>query len=146
MSTDPRSTDPQTDPLRPRCVVVAYSADDYGRAAVEYAEAVARGAGSRLVVVNATKGDSLVDNRYAHEDEVVALLDRLRAEGLDVEVQRDVVPDVAEAVVVAAEAARADLVVVGIRPRSPVGKALMGSVSQRVILDAHCPVVAVKPA
>ena len=46
----------------------------------------------------------------------------------------------------AAEAARADLVVVGIRPRSPVGKALMGSVSQRVILDAHCPVVAVKPA
>ncbi|HET9861779.1 MAG TPA: universal stress protein [Nocardioidaceae bacterium] len=136
---------PQPSPLQPRCVVVAYSADEFGRAAIAYAEAVARGAGSRLVVVNATRGESLVDQRFAHEDEVVALLDRLRAEGLEVEVQREVVPDVAEAVVVAADAARADLVVVGIRRRSPVGKALMGSVAQRVILDAHCPVVAVKP-
>ena len=135
-----------TDPLKPRCVVVAYSADEYGRAAIAHAEAVARSAGSRLVVVNATRGESLVDTRFAHEDEVVAMLDRLRAEGIEVEVQREVVPDVAEAVVVAAEAAGADLVVVGVRHRSPVGKALMGSVAQRVILDAHCPVLSVKPA
>ncbi len=38
-----------------------------------------------------------------------------------------------------------DLLVIGLRRRSPVGKLVMGSVSQRVLLDAQCPVTAVKP-
>lgn len=132
-------------PLEPGCVVVAYSADDYGRAALRYAEAVASGAGARLVVVNATRGDSLVDARFAHDDEIAALRERLGGAGLDVDVRHDIVPDVAEAVVSAADEVGADLLVVGVRRRTPVGKLLLGSVAQRVILDAHCPVVAVKP-
>jgi nucleotide-binding universal stress UspA family protein len=131
--------------MQPSCVVAAYSADDYGRAAVEHGEAIARTSGARLVVVNATRGDSLVDARYAHEDEIAALRDRLVADGLDVDIRRDVVPDVAEAVLEAAEACSADVIVVGVRHRTPVGKLLLGSVAQRVILDAPCPVLAVKP-
>jgi nucleotide-binding universal stress UspA family protein len=38
-----------------------------------------------------------------------------------------------------------DLVVVGLKRRSPVGKLVMGSMSQKVLLDAQCPVTAVKP-
>ena len=38
------------------------------------------------------------------------------------------------------------MIVVGVRHRTPVGKLLLGSVAQRVILDAPCPVLAVKPA
>lgn len=135
-----------SNPLQPRCIVAAFSADEYGRAAVINGETLARATGARLVVVNVTRGESLVDARYAHEDEVTAMLDRMRAEGLDVEVHREVVPDVAEAVLEAAAQAQADLIIVGVRRRSPVGKLLLGSIAQRVILEAACPVLAVKPA
>ncbi|NNH24611.1 universal stress protein [Pseudokineococcus marinus] len=57
--------------------------------------------------------------RPEHQEPVDALLDAVVAEG-------------------------ADLVVVGTRRRSPVGKFLLGSTAQRVILGAEAPVLVVK--
>jgi len=126
-------------------VVVAYSPDIYGQAALEYGATEASRRGEKLIVVNDTKGDAYVDKRLAAEKEIDAL--RAELERLDVltEVRQDVVPDVAEAVLQVSAESDATLIVVGVRPRTPVGKLLLGSVAQRIILDATCPVLAVKP-
>ncbi|GAA4811009.1 universal stress protein [Nocardioides caeni] len=127
-------------------IVVAYSADRFGDAALEHGVALARRDGGRLVVVNATAGTSLVDARFAHDAEISALRERIEGDGVEVVVRHDVVDDVAEAVVGVADEEDAGVIVVGVRHRTAVGKLLLGSVAQRIILDARCPVLAVKPA
>ncbi len=52
--------------------------------------------------------------------------------------------EAAEDLVSVAESHDADLIVIGLRRRTPVGKLILGSNAQRVLLDAHCPVLAVK--
>ena len=44
-----------------------------------------------------------------------------------------------------AERLGASVIVVGIRHRSPVGKLLLGSAAQQIILEANAPVICVKP-
>lgn len=39
---------------------------------------------------------------------------------------------------------KADEIIVGVQKKSKVGKFLMGSTAQHIILSAHCPVIAVK--
>ena len=50
----------------------------------------------------------------------------------------------AEDLISIAEASDAELIVIGLRRRTPVGKLILGSNAQRILLDAHCPVLAVK--
>ncbi len=54
--------------------------------------------------------------------------------------------DLAAALLDETEAVKASILVIGARHRSPVGKAFLGSVSQRLILEADVPVLVVKPA
>jgi nucleotide-binding universal stress UspA family protein len=54
--------------------------------------------------------------------------------------------DLAGALLDETDAVKASILVIGARHRSPVGKAFLGSVSQRLILEADVPVLVVKPA
>ena len=126
-------------------VVVGYAPGPIGDAALARAVAEARLREGRLVVVNSSRGDAPVDNRYLQEDEARELGGRLDASGVPWTLHQPVRGrDAADEVLQAAEESRADLVVIGLRHRSPVGKLLLGSTAQRVLLDARCPVLAVK--
>ena len=88
-------------------VVVGYIPDQYGEAALTAGIEEAERRGTGLVVVNATKGDALVDRRYVGEAGLAGLEERLA--GLDVthEVRQAIGPDVAEEILrVAAETER----------------------------------------
>lgn len=125
-------------------VVVMFSPDDYGRSALVYGAEEAVRRGEELVVVNPTRGDSYVDRKFVRDEDLVALEQALERLDVAAQIRHEVVPDVADAVLDAARETAASLIVVGIRPRTPVGKLLLGSVAQRLILDAACPVLAVK--
>lgn len=75
----------------------------------------------------------------ARRPPVSDLEERLSAAGVETEV-RGALGDVATEVVEMARAVDADRLVVGGRRRSPAEKAVLGSVSQEIILDAPCPV------
>jgi nucleotide-binding universal stress UspA family protein len=127
-------------------LVVAYAPRPDGRAALRRAIEEARLRGLRLVVVNASRGDALVDPGFAGPDDVAEVRAWLDSTGVTYEFRQ--LPSGAEPadqVVDAAGELDAELIVIGMRRRSPVGKLLLGSTAQRVLLDAACPVLAVKP-
>ena len=65
--------------------------------------------------------------------------------GVEFELTQPVGVDTAEELLKAMERDDAELLVIGIRHRSPVGKLLLGSVSQQLLLECPKPVLAVKP-
>ena len=127
-------------------VVIGYVPDKYGDAALAAGLAEARLRGTGVVVVNSTKGDAFVDERYAADSDRRALESELAATGVSHEVRQMMGVDVADQLLAVADELSASLIVIGLRRRTPVGKLLLGSVAQRILLGADCPVLAVKPA
>ncbi|MBJ7357567.1 universal stress protein [Nocardioides sp.] len=125
-------------------VVVGYIPDRHGEAALAAGIEEAGRRRTDLVVVNASKGDALVDARYVGEAALAELEERLAEVELPTEVRQMIGADVADELVRVARETGADAIVVGLRHRTPVGKMIMGSVAQRVLLEAPCWVIAVK--
>ena len=71
--------------------------------------------------------------------------ERLAAAPVDVELRQTIGADTADEILDVAREVAAEALVIGIRHRSQVGKLLMGSVATRLLMEAPCPVVAVKP-
>jgi len=126
-------------------VVVGYIPDQFGEAALAAGLEEAARRGTDLVVVNASKGDALIDKRYVGETAMTALQDRLAGAEVPTDVRQMIGADVAQELVRVARETAADAIVIGLRHRTPVGKMIMGSVAQQVLLEAPCWVIAVKP-
>ena len=85
------------------------------------------------------------DNRFIQPDQAVTLQDRLQESGISFELLQPVGGnDAAQEVLTTAEENQADLIVIGLRKRSAVGKMILGSTAQRILLQATCDVLAVK--
>lgn len=126
-------------------VVVGYVPNELGEAAVDAAIEEAQRRGTDLVAVNTTRADRLVDPRYAQDAQAEALESRLAASGVPYAVRRFTSTELAaDDVLTTAAEVGAELIVIGLRHRSPVGKLLMGSTAQSILLDADCSVLAVK--
>jgi nucleotide-binding universal stress UspA family protein len=71
---------------------------------------------------------------------------RLRQQGIDAHYQllEADADSPARQLLAFADELPADLIVIGLRRRSPVGKLVLGSVSQDILLGAECPVLAIK--
>ena len=127
-------------------VVLGYVPKPEGEAALAASIAEAQLRKADLVVVNSHRvhhGDAEAEERLQAElDEVRS---RVEEAGVKVDVRRpETGLEAAEDLLSIVEEVSADLVVIGLRRRTPVGKLILGSNAQRILLDAHCPVLAVK--
>ena len=128
-------------------VVVGYVAKPEGEAAVEQGIAEAKLRNATLIVVNSHRGGREFDDDASVQTDrdLTALEAKLKESGLDYEVRQLVRGfEPAEDLIGIAESSGAELIVIGLRRRTPVGKLILGSNAQRILLDAHCPVLAVK--
>ncbi|CAN5555818.1 universal stress protein [soil metagenome] len=128
-------------------IVVGYVPKPEGRAALRRAAEEAQLRNARLVVVNSHRGAREFDRDDAAETEaqLEEVRDQLKDTGVEHEVRQLVRGmDPAEDLIAVAEDVGADFIVIGLRRRTPVGKLILGSNAQRVLLDAPCPVLAVK--
>lgn len=125
-------------------ILVAYVPSATSEAALGYAITEAEIHSAELLVlasetaVNPTKARAVTDHRPLQE--------RLEESGVPFELRtvprRD---DPADDILEAIDSEKVDLVVLGIRKRTPIGKILLGSTSQRVAIESPAPVVLVKP-
>jgi nucleotide-binding universal stress UspA family protein len=125
-------------------VVIAYTNTPLGRAALTAGVAEAVGSAEEVVLVPSERDTTLPADAELSGIIGDALLDQLRTAGGHVVVEHGDLADPSDAVVQVAQRRSARLIVVGLPQRSPLGKVLLGSTAQRILLDASCAVLAVK--
>lgn len=126
-------------------IVVGYLATAEGRAALEAAVRESRLRSERIVVVVSARQDEPQAQRSEVEQALARVDEQLDSDGVDHEIRLLDGGDVADDLIGTAEETGASLVVIGLRRRSPVGKLILGANAQRVLFDAPCAVLTVKP-
>ena len=126
-------------------VLVGYIPTAEGEAAFAAALEEAQRRKEDLVVLNAPRAGAPVSAALASESVLEDLRSRAAAAGIRVDLQQDsYTGELADRLVEVGRQTDASVIVIGLRRRSPVGKLLMGSTAQQILLEADRPVLAVK--
>ncbi len=128
-------------------IVVGYVATNEGRAALKRAAEESLLRQSKLVVINSQRGGRSFEPEEAQkfDEELQRVQAQLDEKGIEHEVRQLVRGnEPAEDLIAAANESDAEFIVIGLRRRTPVGKLILGSNAQRILLEATCPVLAVK--
>lgn len=135
-------------------ILAAVDGEHESDSVVEVAHDLSRAHGDRLVVVHVMTEEEYQNHgdtgrQYTieqAEDDAASVAEEVVVEtlgGMEGATARGAVGDPADTILEAAEGLEARYVVIGGRRRSPVGKAVFGSTSQDVLLNAERPVVSV---
>lgn len=128
-------------------IIVGYTPTPEGEAALEHSIKEAHNHGDELLVVNVSARSDPPESTFATDVELGAVRERLDAEGVRYTVRQLVRGrDAADEILALSQELDVRGIVIGVRHRTPVGKLLLGSNSQRILLEAACPVIAVKAA
>ncbi len=130
-------------------IIAGFLRSPEGRAALDRAIDETKLRDGELLVVHSMKGGDReeLEEVLTYRDE----FQRLEQQLVDANVRFRLVEyargnSPAEDLLQASKDEQADLIVIGIRRRSPVGKLILGSNAQDVLLHAECAVLAVKAA
>ena len=126
-------------------ILVAYVPRPEGQAALEKGIEMAKSQNETLLVVNTSPGGSKENASFADVQDYERVEEILANCGLETELKQFVrgktaVEEIDELV----QTRRISMLVIGLRRRSAVGKLIMGSVAQELLLTVSCPVLAVK--
>jgi nucleotide-binding universal stress UspA family protein len=126
-------------------ILVAYAPRPEGQAALDKGIEIAKRRNEHLLVVNASPGGNAEDASKADAQDVERVEQLLADLGISAEFKQFVrgksAVDEIEALV---NTLPVSLLVLGLRQRSKVGKLIMGSVAQDILMSVQCPVLAVK--
>ena len=126
-------------------ILVAYVPRPEGQAALEKGIELARERKEFLIVVNATPGGTGEDPSRADAQDVERIEQLISVSGIESEFKqfvrgKNAVEELQDMVA----ANNVSMLVIGLRKRTAVGKLIMGSMAQEILMTIDCPILAVK--
>ncbi len=126
-------------------ILVAYVSRPEGQAALDMAIEMSKERNEPLLVVNASPGGQQEDPSLTLAYEVEQIEALIAKQGINGEFKQFVrgksaVEEINDLV----ETSNISLVIIGLRKRTAVGKLILGSVAQEILMTVSCPVLCVK--
>ncbi len=126
-------------------ILVAYVSRPEGQAALDMAIEMSKERNEALLVVNASPGGQQEDPSLTLAYEVEQIEALIAQKGVNGEFKQFVRgKNAVEEITDLVETRDISLVIIGLRKRTAVGKLILGSVAQEILMTVSCPVLCVK--
>ena len=127
-------------------ILIGFVPTPAGEAALSAGLSEAARSGEDVVILNSPRRGATVDADLIGDDLAEDLLAQAAAREVSARIdQAEHGSDIVDTFEALVESSNARMVVLGLRRRSPVGKLVLGSDAQRLLLELEVPILAVKP-